>query len=286
MIFTLCSLTNIYTQELNEEEYKFDNTDSKNFEDLIVHGTVKDHKNQALKFVNIGIKNKNIGAISDENGNYEIKINPSNLQDSITFSYLGFQRKSILIQDALNSNISNITLIEKPIYLDEIVLKSKNRQEKKLGTKSFSSMVSGSVTSKGSNKDIREFAKRLNIKKPSQILDLNINLFNVKIDTAVFRVNFYSIKNKLPFEKLGNQIILVKEKINNGWNSVDLEKYNLTFNEPVFIAIEYIPLKEMVNEPFNYSGKLFGKSITRSSSLGTWKVTKGATISMYSTILE
>jgi hypothetical protein len=39
-------------------------------------------------------------------------------------------------------------------------------------------------------------------------------------------------------------------------------------------------------EPFRYSGQLFGESIARSSSLGTWNTKKGVTIAKEVNIIQ
>ena len=131
------------------------------------------------------------------------------------------------------------------------------------------------------NNNIQEFAKKLKIKKPSKLLEVNIALSNININSAKFRVNFYSIKDHLPFEKIGNQNIIIEKQIINGWNTFDLKKFDLKFEKPIFISIEYLPQKYNELMPFRYNGQLFGKSIKRSSSLGNWNVTKGANIAMY-----
>lgn len=74
------------------------------------------------------------------------------------------------------------------------------------------------------NNNIQEFAKKLKIKKPSKLLEVNIALSNININSAKFRVNFYSIKDHLPFEKIGNQNIIIEKQIINGWNTFDLKK--------------------------------------------------------------
>ncbi|MCB0536873.1 MAG: carboxypeptidase-like regulatory domain-containing protein [Bacteroidetes bacterium] len=256
-------------------------------QNITINGKVIGNNKEILQYVNIGIKYKNIGTISDENGNFEFITNKSNLNDSLSFSYLGFKELSVKISDIIDKNITEFILKEKPFSLNEITITSKKLTEKKLGTKSYVGFVAGYVrVNNDKNNNIQEFAKELNIKRPSKILDLNINLFNVKIDTAKFRINFYSIKENLPFEKIGTKNILIVHKVVNGWNKFDLKELDLKFENPVFITLEYLPKEFNEQDPFRYSGQMLGKSITRSSSLGDWNVKKGITMAMYVTVSQ
>lgn len=256
-------------------------------QDLILSGSVKGDDNKVLPYVNIGIKNKNIGTISDDIGNFKFIVTKEHKSDSLSFSYLGYHELSIKIEDILNKDISEFILTEKPSTLDEVTLIYKKSKEKKLGTKSYVGFVAGYVrVNNDKNKNILEFAKKITIKKPSKILDVNINLFHKNVDSARFRINFYSIKDNLPFQRIGAENIIIEQKINNGWNIFDLTKHNLKFKKPIFITLEYIPNDANPQEPFRYSGQLFGTSLSRSSSLGKWDVKKGITMAMYVTVRQ
>ena len=256
-------------------------------QNLILKGTVKGVNNKKLAYVNIGIKNKNIGTISDENGHFSIRIRKENQSDSLSFSYVGFKQHTIKVSDIVEKSINEFVLVEKLVPLEEVTIIAKKTKEKKLGTTSYVSFVVGDVRADNNqNNNIQEFAKKLKIKKPSRLLDVNIALSNVNIDAAKFRVNFYSIKDNLPFEKIGSSSIIIEKQIINGWNSFDLKKFDLKFEKSVFIAIEYLPQEYNEQAPFNYNGQLLGRAVGRTSSLGTWDVTKGAKIAMYVTVRQ
>lgn len=256
-------------------------------QNLILQGTIKGTNAEKLAYVNIGIKNKNIGTISDENGRFRIGIRKENQSDSLSFSYVGYKQLKVKISDIVKKGINEFVLEEKRLSLDEVIIVSKTTKEKKLGTKSYVGFVVGEVgVDIGQNNNIREFAKKLKIKKPSKILDVNIALRDVTIGFAKFRVNFYSIKNDLPFEKIGTENIIIEKQIVHGWNRFDLKKFNIKFEKPLFITIEYLPQGYSSQEPFRYNGQLLGRSIQRTSSLGNWNVTKGAKIAMYVTVRQ
>jgi hypothetical protein len=257
------------------------------FGQIVVNGKIKSDNGKELQFVNIGIKNKNIGTISDENGNFSLIIDNSKIKEILTFSFVGFEELNVKIEDVLKFRNNKLILKQKITDLSEVIIVATKAKELEIGTKSYSSMVAGYVRANNDkNKDIQEFAKKIKLKKASKIVNVNINLFNVNVDSTRFRINFYNIKDNLPFEKINTENIIVKQKVENGWNNFDLAAYNLTFANPLFITIEYIPEKLDEKEPFRYSGQLFGESITRSSSLGTWNTKKGLKMAMYVTVKQ
>ena len=257
------------------------------FSQITINGIVKSETNIPLQYVNIGIKNKNVGTISDEKGNFSITIDNTRINELLTFSYISFEEKTVKIEELIKLKFQEIILNEKTTVLEEVLIISTKATELKIGTKSYSSMVAGYVrASNDKNNDIQEFAKKIKLKKPSVLLDVNINLFNVKTDTASFRINIYNVKNDLPNEKINTENIIVKKKVENGWNNFDLQNFNLKYNVPIFITIEYLPKKMDEEEPFRYSGQLFGESLTRSSSLGIWNSKSGLTMAMYVTVKQ
>ncbi len=69
--------------------------------DAVVYGKITDEKNQALEFVNIAIKGQDKGAVSNQRGEYEIKI-PANTNLVLYFSFIGYERKEYKINLAEN----------------------------------------------------------------------------------------------------------------------------------------------------------------------------------------
>tara|TARA_R110002094_G_C4844723_1_gene206513 strand:+ start:12 stop:776 length:765 start_codon:yes stop_codon:yes gene_type:complete len=177
---------------------------------ITLSGIIKSNTNKPLEYVNIGIKNKNIGTISDKNGNFKITLNNSELNELLSFSYIGYEEKQINVYELQKSNFNEIILKESQTVLSEVIVIATKPKLVELGTKSYVSMVAGYVKANNDkNNDIQEFAKEIKIKKPSKILDVNINLFNVFVDTASFRINIYDVKDNLPNNKINTQNIII-----------------------------------------------------------------------------
>ena len=79
--------------------------------------------NVALPNVNIIVNNNEQGTESDEKGNYLIK---ANIGDVITYNYVGFEIITILTEDI--TRVLNIEMVVKANDLDEIIIKSTNKE--------------------------------------------------------------------------------------------------------------------------------------------------------------
>lgn len=131
-------------------------------QNIIINGKVIGENEENLQYVNIGIKGKNIGTFSKENGNFRIILSKENKYDSISFSYIGYKEFTIKISEIVDKNITEFILSEKPYNLNEVTIISKKTKEKKLGTKSYVGFVAGNVRANNDkNNNIREFAKKL-----------------------------------------------------------------------------------------------------------------------------
>jgi len=96
-------------------------------------GSVKDSNNLPISYCSIGIKNSEVGAITDENGNFSIEI-PGNLSKShLIFDASGYDEISKSIEEIQQNSI--IILNEKSISLTEVTLKTEKMKEKIIGQK-------------------------------------------------------------------------------------------------------------------------------------------------------
>jgi TonB-linked SusC/RagA family outer membrane protein len=99
------------------------NNDGKKLE---VKGIVTDENNEPLIGVNVVVKDiPGLGAITDINGHYEIKIEPFN---RLVFSYIGFEAQEVLVK---TETIINVIMAESETsILDEVVVTGTGVQKK------------------------------------------------------------------------------------------------------------------------------------------------------------
>ena len=88
-------------------------------------GSVKDSGGDPMIGVSVVLRGSNVGTITDLNGNFSIEI--SSGKDVLVFSYVGYETIS---QQAGNSNILNVTLVEDTKVLEELVVVGYGTQRK------------------------------------------------------------------------------------------------------------------------------------------------------------
>jgi hypothetical protein len=252
---------------------------------LVIRGKVLQPSEHALPYVNIGIKGKNIGTVSNEDGAFSLNLKAENAHDTLTFSCIGFEEISLPVQKIIQENTSVFYLKEKFMELKEVVITSKKAKIKKIGTKSANPLLWGSATSKD-GKDIIEMGKLISIQEISEIQALSIYLKGINTNTVTFRINFYDVKDEMPSARMVEQQILCKKDLSKGWLEIDLTAYNLIFDKDLFVGIEFLPEKDSKGYSFSYGGQMGGSVWVREASLGSWKKTSGATISMYLTVKQ
>lgn len=224
---------------------------------------------EPLAFVNIGVKNKNIGAVSSESGIFSITIPEENKRDTLSFFLTGYRLKSIPISQISNAII--VGLKPKAIQLVQVNITAEKLKEQKHGITKAKPAIHFIDASMNHN-DIFEIAQVVKLNSsPSKIASVNLLINEPRKDSGIFRINFYKYDGVAPTEPLLEKPILERKEIKEGWLSFDLKKYNLFFKNEVVMAIEFLPCKTST-VPIQYEVRLGGRSrsFVRTSSMGAW----------------
>lgn len=247
-----------------------------------ISGVVTDTNNSPISYVNIGIKLKNVGTTTDVKGYFDIEIPEKWINDTLSFTCIGFNDLNLPIKLIYSNSIKDFQLSNKPTELKEVVVTGKKGKEVTVGIKSRSPMLSSPPVS-FNKRDILEFAQFIDIKNtPSSIVSTSLMLLPKYTDTVTLRIKFYNVKNGLPFENISDENIIEKIAITKGWLTIDLLKYRLLFDEDFFISYEFLP--DGNQHSFHYGARFGGNLISRSSSLGSWTKNKGFSFSSYVTL--
>jgi len=237
-----------------------------------LHGIVSDStSNKNLPFVNIGIRHKNIGTVSQRDGSFNLTIPSENNADTLTFSMVGYQDHKSAIRD-LPDNV-NVKLKPKTEQLAEIVIKSPLLIEKKLGESNYRALIQ--FTDGSTNqKDIFEIAQLIHLDTAlSKVTSVNLYISTSRADSGTFRINFYGYDGRHPTIRIYDKNITQTHAIKKGWLTFDLKQYSIYLKGDIVAAIEFIP-NSPVNKPINYNIKVVGatKSFYRASSQGDWRL--------------
>lgn len=95
-------------------------------ENVTVTGTVLDTNKEPMIGVNVSIENMpGLGAITDLNGKYSIKMPPYN---KLVFSYIGYDKVEVLIKE---QRVVNVTMQESSAtVMDEVVVTGTGTQKR------------------------------------------------------------------------------------------------------------------------------------------------------------
>ena len=239
-----------------------------------LQGKITDSKSKgALSYVNIGIKAKNIGTISGDDGSFSINIPQNHITDTLTFSLIGYSEFTIPVSQLDSKNEISIQLIENPMVLNEVLIQGQKLVEKKYGIKKTGAILhfTDGIFKKD---DSFEIGQVINLgDKPAKISSLNLHINSSRQDSASFRINFYKYNEdeNAPTTRVFDRSIVQRHPIRVGWLKFDLSDYNIRLKGKVFAAIEFIPENKDVSQIY-YEIKLGGisKSFFRKSSLGQW----------------
>src|SRR6478736_9153234 len=89
----------------------------------VVDGVVKDSKTKIpLPYVHVGIFNKNLGVLSNDNGSFTIDISKANRNDILQASMIGYETSKLTLTNIKSDKIE-ILLEPKTYRLKEIIIR-------------------------------------------------------------------------------------------------------------------------------------------------------------------
>lgn len=213
-------------------------------QERLIKGIVTDSLQKPIQYANIGILNKPIGTVSNQNGEYILSIDNSMNLDTLKISCLGFKSVEKVISKIQNNNF-NISLENYSEKLEEIVIKSTNLKTYVLG-KEKSNVKNQVFFAIKDRKDLNlgsEIGRKFSIgtKKPSLLKEFKFFVKENNFDMVKFRINIYTILNNRPDKKINESNIIVGlENKNKGWVIVDLTESELKTQQDIIIAVEWI----------------------------------------------
>lgn len=263
-------------------------------QEKVINGEIKDIENKTLlQYVNIGIANKGVGTVSNSKGIFSLRLNEKIKEnDTITFSYIGYKTKKIVLTELNQSN--NIVELESEINnLNEIVVIFVKPKPKKFGrsSKGFGLMHSNFYSFYEKNVDDRlskEIGMKFKLKKDCKINDLNFNITSNEFKSLKFRLNFYKIENGLPSKIIVEKDIIFEIKDGFiGWYNLDLKPFEIYLDkemEDIAITIQWVESVKR-NEKSKYFSISTAMSTTETSffrekAMDNWKKS-GQSLSFY-----
>ena len=197
---------------------------------------------QPIEYVSIGVKNKDIGTISNNNGEFKITLSKENIKDSIRFSMIGYESKTYSITDLINRFPNLLCLIylnKKEIELKEIIIRPKVYKQKVLGNDITSRFGQAGF---GNSPLGHEIGTLMKIKSsPCFIEDIKFNVSICDFDSIFFRLNIYKLDVNGEPECILKQPIYIQASKKNIKEDliIDMKKYNIKVESDFIITIEF-----------------------------------------------
>ncbi len=210
-----------------------------------------------IPFVNIGIVDKGVGTVSDEDGLFHLYLNPEivNSNDNILFSSLGYEPRTVQVSKAeyLYNEYPVIKLKPSTIALQEVVVTLNEMEfvDEMVGYRKFyGSKVFGywkeNMALGG------ELGTRIMVKKGFRKLNsMGFEMALNEMDSVLLRINIYDRKGKnfSPKNNLNKSGKNILHKIRTGdtFAKIDLRPYGITVEDDFNVSIELI--KVFGNKP-------------------------------------
>ncbi len=203
---------------------------------VILRGVVIDAETkQPIPYVNIGVKARGAGTVSDEGGAYELKVKAAT--DEVTFSAIGFTTRTIAAEELTGKGTVALAPREYAIPTVEITGRRLSATDQIYGVRN---KTRGLSVGFGSAQLGTEIAAPIRLADSVWVKSAHFVLNHAKGDSLFFRINLYELNGETPGEKLLRENVFYSEKQQKGTFTVDLTPYNLILSGDVLLSLEWI----------------------------------------------
>lgn len=240
-----------------------------------ISGTVVDHESgEPLPYVHIGVENKNLGTISKEDGSFSFDVNRMEDRELLTFSMLGYDRVSIS-KASLKDDLV-VKMRKKTVYLKGVKISAKRLKSKPI---ILGASPSKTTTGQSGYKEYGmggEWAVLLDPKGQQLVVEkIKFHTRFNTVDSVLFRLNLYSIKDGVPDTSLLKSTAFVTSYSGDRWISGDISDQSIRINTPVVASMELVRIwfgETTDNQLFyTHSQDQRAKYFSRQSSLDGWE---------------
>jgi len=208
-------------------------------QEIILKGRVIDQKTkEPIVYSIIEIKALKTGTYTDSNGGYSITI--KNLNDTVEFYSLGYEKQKFKINDLNILNDKTIELKPRYINLKEVVVVPHKEKIIRLGITSkkpwqlqIANTFGGQYGHYISNK----------YKKEGYVKAVSFYIAKVGFQNAPFRIRIYGKDqlNDCPGLDLLNENVIISNTKGEGWFTVDISKYDVNFpTDGMYVMMEWV----------------------------------------------
>ena len=207
-----------------------------------IKGTIvdKDTK-EPLPFTSVGLKDEQIGALSNEHGVFIVPAPTKNGQDSLMVVALGYHRKTVLVKRGVAVENLVVEVPKRAIELGGVTVQAGKIKNLGLGAKSKDpgdGMIQGQPGSQ-----YAFFVKNDKNKRLGNVRTVSFYIGENGFPREPFRVRIYKADGNYnaPNTDLLTENVVVSASRGGEWYTIDLTSYNIVAPaEGFFVAMEWI----------------------------------------------
>ncbi len=238
---------------------------------------------EPLVYVNIGVIGTSSGTITNLQGDFLLDVSNQSENLIIRFSMIGYLSKEYPIKELIGAYFT-VELTKSTTILEDVIIKPNKLVKKRLGSKNDSNLIV--VGWSGVGKGF-ESGTKLIVKNPIYIENLNLYVSYSSSDSALFRLHIRSIVDNMPSEELLNTNILIPVSVESGWVRINLEKYELYYDQDISVSLEWLRAWGDGNDIFLLSMSLSkGILYSKRASDADWTIDSKRSPGLYLDVLE
>ena len=159
-----------------------------------------------VAYVNIGLIGKNLGTVSDQNGNFKIDLTKANDNDSVRFSMIGYGSKTLTVSKLRGDSLKNIYLTPVNYNIEEIKVTYHKPKNLRIGNP----VETNDLRSGFSNNDLgSELGIKAFVKKKVVLKNVNLDVAVCTYDSVIYRLNIYQTDNQIDYRNILKEPIYI-----------------------------------------------------------------------------
>ncbi len=261
---------------------------------VLVSQTVKgkvidDDTGEPIPYISIGIPNSNSGVISREDGSFELQLPEDFDVEALWFSHVAYEKTRVNLSESDHQDI-RVALTPRSYSIPDVEVRASKRTDlHKLGRFKSSKTTTGQdgLQEYGWGGEWGTLIVYENT--PYQIHSISFHTRFNSLDSLLFRINIYQIKEGEPAASILKSDLFARSVKGDKWITVDCLERNLWIEEDVIVTMEPVRFwyhKKGSNNLFYTHGKGYSEGTTwsRKSSFAPWEIDKRPPLAMYLTV--
>ncbi len=206
-------------------------------------GSIVDAQTGApIAYANIGIVGQGVGTVSDDEGNFKLRLRENYDDQPLRVSILGYASFDGKVSQFKKLVRQNKVIKLEPLSYDlqEIVVAPAFSKTKRFGNRAVSKKLTDGFRGDLLGREGGIIVKLGERYRPGVITKFRVFIVSNPYKEIKFRVNFYKLEGGLPGEPLSRKSIIISSKIKSGVFEANLEDYNVVVDDDFAMTLEWI----------------------------------------------